>query len=331
MPPYIPSVYPHMSSFDPSFLQKKPTFRGISFESMMLTKYHTATCDPINPFERHPAYLVATVISPGVFISLERLASLLTSWFGGSPSGFAIRKLDVGSFELRVASAEVASEIALRGWITLGCIRILLRLKLNDGNAFSARTALQALGPRGNTTQMRQKGSVILAAPAHDISSHNLHRETTHLTALPRYLPFSEKFSCGFGTNGQGVQDCVLPKKHRSVSAQSASRYGANRHNPEDRSWPEKQIATAIFPQSDCSPPNCYQNSESCLEAAFHREHVNTHINLPSSSVASQIQVDPAPYKTALLSKAKAVTPSSTKPTHHVFPFKPKDLHLRCF
>lgn len=110
--------------------------QGIAFESMMLTKYFSATCDPINPFCRTPGHLLATVVSPGISISPERLASMLTSRFGRSPSAYAIEQLGAGSFHFKVSSADIASEIALRGWLSSGCIWIALSLKKDSAQTF---------------------------------------------------------------------------------------------------------------------------------------------------------------------------------------------------
>lgn len=86
----------------------------------------SSTCDPINPFCHSPGYLLASVVSPGILISPERLASSLTSRFGGSPSAYAIKQLGAASFEFKVASADIASEITLRGRVSSGCIQIAL-------------------------------------------------------------------------------------------------------------------------------------------------------------------------------------------------------------
>lgn len=131
-----------------ALLNKKPSVQGNAFESSMLAKYFAATCDPINPNCHTPAYLLASVVSSSILISPERLTTILTSRFEGSPSAYEIKQIGAGSFEFKVASTHVASEIALRGWVRSGCILIALGLKKLSAEAFSEKHQIQLSAPR---------------------------------------------------------------------------------------------------------------------------------------------------------------------------------------
>lgn len=119
----------------------------------MLAKYFSATCDPINPSRHTLAYLLATMVSPGILISPERLATLLASRFSGLPSAYAIKQLGAVNFEFKVASSALASKIVLRGWLRSGCILISLSLKLRSVEAFSACLALETSIPSDHAMQ----------------------------------------------------------------------------------------------------------------------------------------------------------------------------------
>lgn len=123
---------PSSTFHSPTRLWKNLPAQGCVFESRMLAKYFSTPCDPIYPRMHSLTLLVATMVSSGIVISLDRLAALLASRFGGRPMAYRVRQSGEGIFEFNVTSFGVAAEIALRGRLHSGCIRLSLCLKQHN-------------------------------------------------------------------------------------------------------------------------------------------------------------------------------------------------------
>lgn len=180
-----------MSASFHSLPLERPTVQGAAFESLMLTKYFSSACNLINQVCHTPAYILASVVFPGILISPERLASILSSRFGGPSVAFKTKELRAGVFEFRVASSDIASDIALRGWVRSGCILISLKLK-RGGSLFSKLSA----------ATVESKGK-----------RHYLNSKTARRYAWIACSSSSKGTASGYGANRQRNEDLVSQRR----------------------------------------------------------------------------------------------------------------------